>query len=159
MLRKGNLSDIARAEPLGGDALWHVQIADIPYPPYFRRKAVLDRVLVSLLLVPGLPMIGLLILLIRLTSRGPGIYRQIRVGQGGRNFAIYKIRTMRHDARVPREIFIGRLICRLRLDKLPELLSSGELKAAICGRNLSSRDFWCLFSLKLLRLTSGCRLV
>ena len=123
MLRKRNLSDTAIAAPLGDDAPWHVQVADIPCPPYFRRKAVLDRVLASLLLVPGLPMIGLLILLIRLTSRGPGIYRQIRVGQGGRKFAIYKIRTIRHDARVPRDIFMGRLLRRSHLDKLPELLN------------------------------------
>jgi lipopolysaccharide/colanic/teichoic acid biosynthesis glycosyltransferase len=70
----------------------------MPLPAYFRRKAVFDRVLATLLLVPGLPMISLLFLLVRLTSRGPGICRQIRVGQHGRKFMIYKIRTMRHDA-------------------------------------------------------------
>ena len=146
MPRNAKLSGTARAAPSGGDALWHVQAADIPCPSYFRRKAVLDRVLAALLLVPGLPMIGLLILLVRLTSRGPGIYRQIRVGQGGRKFAMYKIRTMRHDAatrapsqrwsrmvpasgpmwthaRDPRITPMGRLLRRLHLDELPQLLN------------------------------------
>ena len=128
------LSGTEKAAPSGGDAPWNVQAADIPCPPYFRRKAVLDRVLAALLLVPGLPMIGLLILLVRLTSRGPGIYRQIRVGQGGRKFAMYKIRTMRHDAeaasgpmwthaRDPRITPMGRLLRRLHLDELPQLLN------------------------------------
>ncbi len=35
--------------------------------------------------------------LVRLTSRGPAIYRQTRLGLGGRPFTIYKIRTMYHD--------------------------------------------------------------
>jgi lipopolysaccharide/colanic/teichoic acid biosynthesis glycosyltransferase len=127
-------SGTARAASSGSDAPWHVQAADIPCPPYFRWKAVLDRVLAALLLVPALPMIGLLILLVRLTSRGPGIYRQIRVGQGGWTFAMYKIRTMRHDAeaasgpvwalaRDPRITPVGRLLRRLHLDELPQLLN------------------------------------
>ena len=37
-------------------------------------------------------------LLVRITSRGPGIYRQARVGKNGRRFMMYKVRTMRHDA-------------------------------------------------------------
>jgi lipopolysaccharide/colanic/teichoic acid biosynthesis glycosyltransferase len=91
-------------------------------------------VLAAVLLVPGLPMIGLLILLVRFTSRGPGICRQIRAGQGGRKFAMYKIRTVRHDAgaasgpmwtcvRNPRVTAVGRLLRRLHLDGLPQLLS------------------------------------
>ena len=43
-------------------------------------------------------MIAILVLLVRATSKGPGIYRQMRVGKDGRRFMIYKIRTMRVDA-------------------------------------------------------------
>ena len=65
---------------------------------YFRWKGVLDRLASAILLAPGLPIIGFLVVLTRLTSRGPGIYRQLRTGKGGRTFMMYKIRTMRHDA-------------------------------------------------------------
>ena len=128
MPRNAQLSVTARAAPSGGDSPCHVQASGYSVSPYFRRKTVLDRVLAALLLVPGLPMIGLLILLVRLTSRGPGIYRQIRVGQRGRTFAMYKIRTMRHDAeaasgRDPRITPMGRLLRYLHLSGLPQLLN------------------------------------
>ena len=47
-------------------------------------------------------MIGLLIVLVRLTSKGPGIYRQARVGKDGDRFMMYKIRTMRQNAEAGR---------------------------------------------------------
>lgn len=111
---------------------------------YYRRKAVFDRLMVALLLVPGLPMIGLLILLVRLTSRGPGICRQIRVGQGGRQFSMYNIRTMRHDAeaacgamsicdRDSRITPVGRLLCCLHLDRLPQLLNVLNCDMSLVG--------------------------
>jgi lipopolysaccharide/colanic/teichoic acid biosynthesis glycosyltransferase len=128
MPRNAELSGMTKAAPPGDDTPWHVQANGYSVPPYFHRKAVLDRVLAALLLVPGLPMIGLLILLVRLTSRGPGIYRQIRVGQRGRTFAIYKIRTVQHDikaagGRDPRIIPMGMLLRRLHLHELPQLLN------------------------------------
>ncbi|HEX5103459.1 MAG TPA: sugar transferase, partial [Pirellulaceae bacterium] len=65
---------------------------------YFRLKPWLDRALAALLLLPGLPLMGILILLVRLTSRGPGVYCQVRVGKSGKNFTMYKLRSMRLDA-------------------------------------------------------------
>jgi len=102
--------------------------------PYFRWKGVLDRLVAALLLVPGLPMIGGLVLLVRLTSRGPGIYRQSRVGKHGRLFRMYKIRTMRCDAEArtgpvwakakdPRITRIGKVLRKLHLDELPQLFN------------------------------------
>ena len=52
----------------------------------------------AILLIPGLPLIGLLVALIRLTSKGPGIFPQARVGKHGRIFTMYKLRTMAHNA-------------------------------------------------------------
>jgi lipopolysaccharide/colanic/teichoic acid biosynthesis glycosyltransferase len=140
MPRNAKLSGTARAEPSRGDAPWQAQAAGIPCPPYFRRKMVFDRVLAALLLALGLPMIGLLILLVRLASRGPSIHRQIRVGQGGRTFAVYRIRIMRHVAeatsgpagthtRDPRITPVGHVLRRLHLDGLPQLLNilKGEM--------------------------------
>ncbi len=101
---------------------------------YVRWKSCLDGALAVLLLLPGLPMIALLAVLVRLTSRGPAIYCQIRAGQNGRQFMMYKIRTMRQDAetisgpmwtqvRDPRITRVGNVLRRLHLDELPQLFN------------------------------------
>jgi sugar transferase (PEP-CTERM system associated) len=83
-------------------------------------------------LVLGAPLFLIVALLIRLTSRGPVLYHQRRVGQHGRVFVLHKFRSMTVDAekgtgavwaqpedrRVTR---IGRLLRRSRLDELPQL--------------------------------------
>jgi exopolysaccharide biosynthesis polyprenyl glycosylphosphotransferase len=95
-------------------------------------KRITDIVLAVALLVPSLPIIGLCALAIRLTSPGPMLYRQNRIGQGRRPFVLWKLRTMRVDAEDeneeilaqlddPRLIPLGGLLRRLRLDELPQL--------------------------------------
>jgi lipopolysaccharide/colanic/teichoic acid biosynthesis glycosyltransferase len=110
---------------------------------YFRWKGPLDRCLAAVLLAPGLPVIAFLVILVRLTSRGPGIYSQARVGKRGRKFMMYKVRTMRHDAEAasgptwtqagdPRITRVGKVLRRLHLDELPQLLNviKGEMSLA-----------------------------
>ena len=63
-----------------------------------RYKAWFDRLVALVLLVPGLPLMAVFAVLVRLTSRGPGIYRQSRSGLGGRNFTMLKLRSMTCDA-------------------------------------------------------------
>jgi lipopolysaccharide/colanic/teichoic acid biosynthesis glycosyltransferase len=120
--------------------------------PYFRWKGVLDRVVAALLLLPGLPMIGGLLLLVRLTSRGPGIYRQVRVGKNGRLFRMYKIRTMRCDAeaktgpvwtkaRDPRITRIGRVLRKLHLDELPQLFNVLRGEMSLIGPRPERPEF------------------
>src|SRR5262245_4252081 len=57
--------------------------------PYSQWKRAADVVLASLLFVPSLPLMLVAFLLVRLTSRGPGIYVQHRLGAGGLPFRIF----------------------------------------------------------------------
>ena len=65
---------------------------------YFRWKSLVSRLIAMLLLIPGLFVIFILMALIRITSKGPTIFKQKRVGINGRVFTMYKMRSMRIDA-------------------------------------------------------------
>ena len=95
-------------------------------------KASLEFVAALVLLIPATPLILIAMLLIKLTSRGPAIYVQTRIGKDGRPFTIYKLRTMIHDAEsltgaqwcMPgdtRITTVGRWLRRTHIDELPQL--------------------------------------
>ena len=99
---------------------------------YFRWKGYVDFPIALLLSVIALPIIAVTWLLVRSTSPGPGIYRQVRLGLDGKPFTIYKIRSMRADAenatgavwaaRKDRRVtVVGRLLRQTHLDELPQL--------------------------------------
>jgi sugar transferase (PEP-CTERM system associated) len=86
----------------------------------------------GLLLIAVSPLIPIVILAIKLDSRGPVLYRQKRVGRNGVTFYCYKFRTMRRDAEAdtgptwadnddPRITRIGRALRTTRLDEIPQL--------------------------------------
>lgn len=87
---------------------------------------------IAILLATG-PLMLLIALAIRLTSPGPAIYRQERVGRGGRSFVLLKFRSMRIDAEAngpmwaldsdPRATPLGKLLRRSHLDELPQLFN------------------------------------
>jgi lipopolysaccharide/colanic/teichoic acid biosynthesis glycosyltransferase len=105
---------------------------------------VLDVVLAAALLVITSPLLALAALAIRLESRGPVFYRQLRVGQGGTPFELWKLRTMvpgaetmgagiyviEGDTRITR---VGRLLRRFSLDELPNLVNVLKGELAIVG--------------------------
>src|SRR5439155_22457225 len=64
---------------------------------YLWLKAALDAVAALILLVLTAPLVLAAMLLIKLTSRGPAVYSQTRLGRNGRPFTIYKLRTMEHE--------------------------------------------------------------
>jgi lipopolysaccharide/colanic/teichoic acid biosynthesis glycosyltransferase len=130
----------------------HAREAGIVPASYFRWKGPLDRSLAAVLLVPGLLLIGLLVVLVRITSRGPGIYRQKRVGKDGQRFMMYKIRTMRHDAEAgsgpvwthmqdPRVTLVGKVLRKLHLDELPQLFNVLKGEMSLVGPRPERPEF------------------
>ena len=94
-------------------------------------RRLVSTVAASLGLLLFLPFFPFVVLLVRLTSPGPIFFRQTRVGLGGRNFTVYKFRTMRTDAETsgakwatkddPRVTRIGMFMRKTRLDEVPQL--------------------------------------
>lgn len=84
-----------------------------------------------LILLPVLPLVGLVI---KFDSKGPVLFQQVRVGEGDREFVIYKFRTMaknaeqttgavwsqKSDARITK---VGRFLRKTRIDELPQFLN------------------------------------
>jgi lipopolysaccharide/colanic/teichoic acid biosynthesis glycosyltransferase len=100
----------------------------------------MDRVLASILLILTAPVMLTAMVLVRLTSHGPAIYSQTRLGLEGRRYAIYKIRTMYHDCEQltgprwstpgdPRVTPVGRILRASHIDELPQLwnIIKGEM--------------------------------
>jgi sugar transferase (PEP-CTERM system associated) len=97
-------------------------------------KRLFDLVVSGAMLAVTLPLMALTGLLIKLESPGPVLYRQERVGQGGRPFTILKFRSMCVDAEKDgkprwagqndsRVTVIGRFIRRTRIDELPQIFN------------------------------------
>ncbi len=99
-------------------------------------KRSVDIAISAALLVLAVPLLLLAALLIRLTSPGPILFRQTRMGRGFRTFEILKLRTMMHaEAGLaytlgpdPRITPVGRFLRRTKLDELPQLWN------VLCGQ-------------------------
>jgi exopolysaccharide biosynthesis polyprenyl glycosylphosphotransferase len=139
------LTDVAgpriHTRPVAGLPLIHVEAPEFQGARKII-KGFVDRAVSCAVLALALPVLALIALAVKLDSRGPVIFRQIRVGQGGGEFSVYKFRTMvvhddallaelasknetdglmfkmRDDPRVTR---VGRLLRRWSLDELPQL--------------------------------------
>jgi lipopolysaccharide/colanic/teichoic acid biosynthesis glycosyltransferase len=95
-------------------------------------KSVTDRILAAVLLILTAPLLLLAALAVKLTSRGPIIYSQLRLGRGGQPYKIYKIRSMVQDCEKssgarwstpgdPRITPIGQFLRKSHIDELPQL--------------------------------------
>jgi exopolysaccharide biosynthesis polyprenyl glycosylphosphotransferase len=95
-------------------------------------KRALDLLAAATGLVVLSPVMAIVASLVRLTSTGPVLYHQQRVGKGGRVFTVHKFRSMRADAEAAtgavwaqakdsRITPIGRFLRRTRLDEIPQL--------------------------------------
>ncbi len=115
---------------------------------YHGAKRATDVVLAAALLVVSAPIMAVLVVLVKLDSRGPALFCHRRVGKGGQLFRFYKFRTMHSDARErfpdlyaydyreeeletmyfklpydPRLTRVGRWLRRTSLDELPNLFN------------------------------------
>jgi exopolysaccharide biosynthesis polyprenyl glycosylphosphotransferase len=129
--------------PVAGMPLLHV---DHPELEGARRliKNVFDRILAAVALILLGPVLALIALVVKLTSPGPVLFRQTRVGKDGQEFQMLKFRTMIEDAERhrdallehnesdgllfkikgdPRVTRVGRWLRRYSLDELPQLFN------------------------------------
>jgi exopolysaccharide biosynthesis polyprenyl glycosylphosphotransferase len=97
-------------------------------------KRIVDVVVSVLILVVGLPFWLIVAAIIRLNSPGAVLYRQERVGRNGKNFNMFKFRSMQSDAekksgpvwatkRDPRVTGVGKIIRSLHIDEVPQFIN------------------------------------
>ena len=118
-------------------------------------KSVVDRSLATVAFVLSLPLLVVLWAAVRLSSPGPAIFRQVRIGRDGKEFTLLKFRSMYVDAEKrraeleqrneraegllfkirndPRVTPVGRFLRRFSLDELPQLVNVMQGKMSLVG--------------------------
>lgn len=100
------------------------------YKRFFKR--LFDIVASFLLLLISSPVLLIIAIAVAIDSRGPIIFKQIRLGKSGKEFPIYKFRTMVVDAeksgvysdnKDPRVTRVGRILRKTSLDELPQMVN------------------------------------
>lgn len=132
-----------RVEDFGGMPL--LSLKEAVLSPFQRLvKRIFDLAMALLLLIPALPLMGIIAVVLKLDSPGPIIFKQERVGEGGHLFGMNKFRSMVVDAdqrqtevinmdddghvihkhpNDPRVTPVGRVLRRYSLDELPQLFN------------------------------------
>ena len=131
---------------------WFMSVLHLYRRPYARvTKRAADLFGAVILLIVALPLLPFLYLMVRSTS-GPVLLRQVRVGEHGRPFTMWKFRTMRVDAERPGEAVwaarhdprvtpAGRIMRRLRLDELPQIWNVLKGEMSIVGPRPERPEF------------------
>ncbi|HVA20624.1 MAG TPA: exopolysaccharide biosynthesis polyprenyl glycosylphosphotransferase [Candidatus Micrarchaeia archaeon] len=125
------MTSAAVAEEVGGVPLVSLRPSRLVGRNVILKRAF-DLVGTALIGLLAGPCVLLLALAVRLTSPGPALYRQERLGQDGRPFAVWKLRSMVHRAEAgtgpvmtsrgdDRRTVVGRFLRRFSLDELPQL--------------------------------------
>jgi exopolysaccharide biosynthesis polyprenyl glycosylphosphotransferase len=152
------LTDVAgprvSIRPVAGLPLLHVERPEISGARYLFKEMV-ERALAALILLLMLPLMVAIAIAIKVTTSGPVLFNQVRVSRAGREFSIYKFRSMRVDAEAlletlreqneiaegplfkircdPRVTRVGRWLRRYSLDELPQLLNVIRGDMALVG--------------------------
>lgn len=119
-------------------------------------KRLTDLVSSGIGLLVLFPFLALIYILVRLDSKGPGFYRQIRVGKNNIDFGLWKFRTMRLNAdklglltvggRDPRITRIGYYLRRYKLDELPQLINVLTGEMSLVGPRPEVRKYVSLYT-------------
>ncbi|MDR1484581.1 MAG: sugar transferase [Planctomycetaceae bacterium] len=118
---------------------------------YYRIKWFIDVLIIVLTSWFIVPTIILFMILVRATSRGPIFYTQVRCGLNGRLFKMIKIRSMVVDAETgkpkwsrgndPRVTTVGRIMRRLHIDELPQILNVLRGEMTVIGPRPERPEF------------------
>ncbi len=131
---------------------WFMSILHLHQRTYSRfAKRALDVAAACLGMLLAAPIVPFIVLLVRRTP-GRVIYRQTRVGEGGKLFTMYKFRTMEEDAEEPgcpvyaeendpRATPLGRVLRRTHLDELPQLWNVLKGEMSIVGPRPERPEF------------------
>ena len=132
-----------RSNPIGREAAFYLEQVSLTGWQSSVKRAI-DLVAGSFLVIPALPIMGILALIVRRTDGGPALFKQQRIGLDGQPFTILKMRTMVVDAearlaelmrqnertgplfkleRDPRLTPIGRFMDATSLNELPQLFN------------------------------------
>lgn len=134
----------------GQVALEHISESNFgslsPVSAYMSIKHLFDAVLAVAVLILVAPVLLCCGVMIRVTSPGPALFRQQRVGYQGRSFTVYKLRTMKiasvdvdeRDAAMTKDADsrvtpIGRFLRQSRIDELPQLLNVAKGEMSLIG--------------------------
>jgi sugar transferase (PEP-CTERM system associated) len=123
-----------------------------PRPQSLFHQRFLNLAVAAVGIVVSLPLMLLTALAVRLSSAGPVLYRQTRVGLNNTLFTVYKFRSMRVDAEVgtgavwaqkddPRVTMVGRIIRAIRFDELPQLFNVLKGEMSIVGPRPERPEF------------------
>lgn len=115
-----------------GEASIRRECPPAPARAYIACKFIADASVSLVLLIVCAPLLVVLAAMVKLTSPGPVFYSQTRLGRGGREYRVYKLRTMLHECEAatgavwaleddPRTTPIGRFLRDTHLDELPQL--------------------------------------
>ena len=156
-----SFSDIDQAQASCEFQRAHLGEARVQLMPWWKR--MIDITVAATILFLTLPILAVAALAVRMTSRGPAIFRQMRVGLGGRPFEMFKLRTMQvgaeydkdklleHNERDggpfkmdhdPRVTWVGTILRRTSIDELPQLFNVLRGDMSMVGPRPLPCDEW-----------------
>jgi exopolysaccharide biosynthesis polyprenyl glycosylphosphotransferase len=131
------------------NACWFEYLVHPTYRVSKPGKRMLDLLIALCLILVSLPVVALLAIVI-MSDGGPLLFRQVRIGEGGRPITIYKLRTMRpgsgatalwSPANDPRVTRVGRLLRHTHIDELPQLLNVLRGEMSLVGPRPEQPEF------------------